>query len=150
MRANWSTAQGARPDTALVGQPGPISSSARNCSGAAHMAPHHRIWRWNPESLWQICCGFLGLEPKEFIQVQQELLLDKLALEHDSMPGRRLLRVSRPPGAVVLRGRGCRISADYSQRPFDTGGQGGAPAKPTLFSGAPPDRAGEPAPGMAP
>jgi hypothetical protein len=67
------------------------------------MLPHHQIWRWDPETVWEKYCGFLDLSLDEFNRIQQELLLDELALVHNSPLGRRLLRGCLPRSVEEFR-----------------------------------------------
>lgn len=67
------------------------------------MMPHHQIWRWNSETIWQKYCGFLDLDHQEFKQIQRELLLDEIAIVHDSPLGRRLMRGRQPRNVDEFR-----------------------------------------------
>jgi hypothetical protein len=48
------------------------------------------------EELWQMCCGFLDLDIKQFMEIQERLLLQQLELINKSSLGRRLTRGKNP------------------------------------------------------
>jgi hypothetical protein len=48
------------------------------------------------EELWQMCCGFLDLDIKQFMEIQERLLLKQLELINKSALGRKLTRGKNP------------------------------------------------------
>lgn len=46
--------------------------------------------------LWQLCCGFLDLDIKQFMQVQNNLLLEQIEMFKKCELGQRLLRGAKP------------------------------------------------------
>lgn len=48
------------------------------------------------EELWQMCCGFLGLNINEFMQIQERLLLQQLELLNKSPLGTKIMKGARP------------------------------------------------------
>jgi len=48
------------------------------------------------EELWQMCCGFLKLDIKEFMELQNNLLLQQLELFNDSPIGKKIMRGVKP------------------------------------------------------
>jgi hypothetical protein len=48
------------------------------------------------EELWQMCCGFLDLDIKQFMEIQERLLIDQLELLNNSRLGKKLFRGKKP------------------------------------------------------
>jgi len=48
------------------------------------------------EELWQMCCGYLGLNVQEFMDIQKELLLEQLELLNASPLGEKIMRGAKP------------------------------------------------------
>ncbi|MHB8105353.1 MAG: GH3 domain-containing protein [Dehalococcoidales bacterium] len=55
------------------------------------------------EDLWQMCCGFLSLNIQEFMEIQNNLLLQQLELLNDSPLGKRLMRGANPQTVSEFR-----------------------------------------------
>jgi hypothetical protein len=50
----------------------------------------------NYEELWQMCCGFLKLDIQEFMEIQQNLLLQQLESLNSSPIGQKIMRGAKP------------------------------------------------------
>jgi hypothetical protein len=48
------------------------------------------------EDLWQMCCGFLGLNLSEFMDIQRRLLSEQLELLNSCALGKRIMRGAKP------------------------------------------------------
>jgi hypothetical protein len=48
------------------------------------------------EDLWQMCCGYLGLNTREFMDIQERLLLEQLELLNGCPLGEKIMRGARP------------------------------------------------------
>lgn len=57
----------------------------------------------DPRLAWTKYCGFLDLSVTEFIEIQEQLLVEQVDLVHESPLGRRLLRGSRPASIAEFR-----------------------------------------------
>jgi len=55
------------------------------------------------EELWQMCCGFLDLDIKQFMEIQERLLIDQLKQLNNSMLGQKLFRGKKPQTMEELR-----------------------------------------------
>lgn len=55
------------------------------------------------EELWQMCCGFLKLDIKEFMELQNNLLLQQLELYGDSPIGKKIMRGAKPKTVEEFR-----------------------------------------------
>jgi len=48
------------------------------------------------EELWQMCCGFTGLDIEQFMTIQNHLLLEQLDLLNRSALGDKIMRGAKP------------------------------------------------------
>jgi len=55
------------------------------------------------ENIWQKYCGFLDLSLQEFMQIQEQLLLDEIELVADSPLGRKFMRNKKPTSVAEFR-----------------------------------------------
>lgn len=55
------------------------------------------------EELWQMCCGYLKLDIKEFMELQNNLLLQQLELLDDSPIGKKIMRGAKPKTVEEFR-----------------------------------------------
>lgn len=55
------------------------------------------------EELWQMCCGFLKLDIQEFMEIQNNLLLQQLELLDNSQIGKKILRGAKPTTVEEFR-----------------------------------------------
>jgi hypothetical protein len=55
------------------------------------------------EELWQMCCGYLKLDIKEFMELQNNLLLQQLELFGDSPIGKKIMRGAKPKTVEEFR-----------------------------------------------
>jgi hypothetical protein len=53
--------------------------------------------------LWQLCCGFLDLNIEQFMQIQEQLLLEQLTLLQKCKMGRKLLQGAVPKTIAEFR-----------------------------------------------
>ena len=60
-----------------------------------HKKRHH--------DLWQLCCGFLDMSVDEIMEMQQELLLEQLALLRESRLGRKIMAGAMPETVEEFR-----------------------------------------------
>jgi len=59
----------------------------------------------DPRAAWRKYCGFLDLSPKDFSDVQEQLLMEQLSLVHGSPLGRHIMRGARPTSVAEFRER---------------------------------------------
>ena len=55
------------------------------------------------EELWQMCCGYLKLDIKEFMELQNNLLLQQLELLGNSPIGKKIMRGAKPKTVEEFR-----------------------------------------------
>ena len=55
------------------------------------------------EELWQMCCGYLKLDIKEFMELQNNLLLQQLELFDESTIGKKIMRGAKPKTVEEFR-----------------------------------------------
>ena len=55
------------------------------------------------QELWQLCCGFLDLNIDQFMQIQEQLLLEQLTSLQNCKMGRKLLRGNMPATVAEFR-----------------------------------------------
>jgi hypothetical protein len=60
--------------------------------------------RGDRTSIWQKYCGFLDLSLQEFMQIQEDLLLDEIELVADTPLGRKLMNNRKPASVAEFRG----------------------------------------------
>jgi hypothetical protein len=48
------------------------------------------------EELWQMCCGYLKLDIRQFMEIQERLLLEQLELLNKSPLGQKIMRGTKP------------------------------------------------------
>ncbi|MDD5039107.1 MAG: GH3 auxin-responsive promoter family protein, partial [Dehalococcoidales bacterium] len=54
------------------------------------------IQQGKKEELWQMCCGFTGLNLEQFLVIQKRLLLEQLELLNQSELGDKIMRGAKP------------------------------------------------------
>jgi hypothetical protein len=64
---------------------------------------HELLKNQRHEDLWNMCCGFLDLDVKEFMLIQNNLLLEQIELLKKCQMGRKLLRGARPATVAEYR-----------------------------------------------
>lgn len=55
------------------------------------------------EELWQMCCGFVGLNVSEFMEIQERLLLKQLELLGNCPLGQKIMRGAKPKTVEEFR-----------------------------------------------
>ena len=55
------------------------------------------------EELWQMCCGYLKLDIKEFMDIQERLLLEQLELLNNSPLGKKIMQGANPRTVAEFR-----------------------------------------------
>jgi len=55
------------------------------------------------EELWQMCCGFLGLDLEQFMAIQKRLLLEQIRLLHRCTLGRKIMHGAKPQTVEEFR-----------------------------------------------
>ncbi len=55
------------------------------------------------EELWQMCCGYLKLNIQEFMELQNNLLLQQLEMFNDSPIGKKIMRGTKPKTVEEFR-----------------------------------------------
>ena len=65
------------------------------------------------QEVWQLCCGFLDLNTDQFMQIQEQLLLEQLASLQNCKMGRKLLAGTMPQNRRGIPGAG---TADHLSR----------------------------------
>jgi len=55
------------------------------------------------EELWQMCCGFIGLDLEQFMTIQKRLLLEQIALLKRCPLGKKIMRGARPETVEEFR-----------------------------------------------
>ncbi len=55
------------------------------------------------EELWQMCCGFIGLNISEFMEIQERLLLKQLELLGNCPLGQKIMRGNKPKTVEEFR-----------------------------------------------
>ena len=55
------------------------------------------------EELWQMCCGFTGLNIEQFMVIQKRLLLEQLELLNGSAIGNKIMRGAKPKAVDEFR-----------------------------------------------
>ena len=55
------------------------------------------------EELWQMCCGFLSLNLREFMDIQKRLLLEQLDLLNNCPLGKKIMRGAKPKTVEEFR-----------------------------------------------
>jgi len=55
------------------------------------------------EELWQMCCGYLGLNIREFMNIQESLLLEQLELLNKCALGEKIMRGAKPKNLEEFR-----------------------------------------------
>lgn len=53
--------------------------------------------------IWQKYCGFLNLSPEEFMEIQEDLLLDEIDLVTGTSLGKKIMRNGRPTNVAEFR-----------------------------------------------
>ncbi|MEJ2047416.1 MAG: hypothetical protein P8X92_05100 [Dehalococcoidia bacterium] len=57
------------------------------------------------QELWQRCCGFIDLSLKDFMGIQERLLMEQLELLRKCKLGRSIMRGAEPRTVSAFRGR---------------------------------------------
>ena len=66
------------------------------------------------EELWQMCCGFLGLNTAQFMDIQKRLLLEQIQLLNQCRLGKKIMRGAKPQTVEEFREQiPLTIYADY-------------------------------------
>lgn len=65
------------------------------------------------EELWQMCCGFLSLGIREFMKIQNSLLLEQMNLLSDCPLGKKIMRGARPQTVEEFRQLPLTTYSDY-------------------------------------
>jgi len=55
------------------------------------------------EELWQMCCGFLGLDLEQFMAIQKRLLLEQIGLLNRCTLGRKIMHGAKPQTVEEFR-----------------------------------------------
>ena len=55
------------------------------------------------EELWEMCCGFIGLDIDQFMTIQKRLLLEQMELLSHSPLGKKIMRGARPQTVAEFR-----------------------------------------------
>jgi len=55
------------------------------------------------EEVWQKYCGFLDLSPREFMEIQEHLLLEEIELVAESPLGKKIMKGTRPKSVEEFR-----------------------------------------------
>ena len=55
------------------------------------------------EELWQMCCGFIGLDIDQFMTIQKRLLLEQMGLLSRSPLGKKVMRGTHPRSVAEFR-----------------------------------------------
>jgi len=55
------------------------------------------------DELWQMCCGYLKLDIREFMDIQERLLLEQLQLLNKSPLGKKIMHGARPRSVTEFR-----------------------------------------------
>lgn len=58
---------------------------------------------WNQERIWQKFCGFFDLSLQEFMEIQEDLLLEEIELVADSTLGKKLMSKKKPATVAEFR-----------------------------------------------
>jgi len=58
---------------------------------------------WNQERIWQKFCGFFDLSLQEFMEIQENLLLEEIELVADSTLGKKLMSKKKPATVAEFR-----------------------------------------------
>ena len=61
------------------------------------------LWQGRSEELWQMCCGFLSLNPEQFMAIQKRLLLEQIELLNRCTLGNKLMRGAKPQTVEEFR-----------------------------------------------
>lgn len=86
------------------------------------------------EELWQMCCGFLGLNIQEFMNIQERLLLEQLDLINNCTLGKKLLRGEKPQTIEEFRQRiPLTTYTDYCPELLDKN-EASLPQKPAIWT----------------
>ena len=83
--------------------------------------------------LWQRCCGFIDLSLREFMNIQERLLMEQLELLKKSKLGRSIMRGAEPRTMAEFRAQ-VPLTSYTDYEPFLlTKNERSLPAKPALY-----------------
>jgi hypothetical protein len=64
---------------------------------------HELLKNQRHADLWNMCCGFLDLDVRQFMQIQNNLLLEQIELLKKCKMGQKLLRGAKPTTVAEYR-----------------------------------------------
>jgi len=68
------------------------------------MLPEDRFFQTlNKEAIWHRYCGFLDLSPREFMEIQERLLLEQIELIAGSPLGKMIMKGNKPRSVEEFR-----------------------------------------------